>query len=106
MPFEKGAPAHPKSGRPKGRINEATKVKDQLHLDTIQAIEEGIKSGQLTSPLSFLMGVYENEEHPLAYRIQAAKECTKYLHAAKPTEVRQTISNDDKTFEINFVDKS
>lgn len=102
--FKKGTVANPK-GRPVGSKNKATEARNQLHLETIQEIEEGIKSGKLVSPLSFLMDVYLNCDNAMQYRVAAAKECMKYLHSAKPTEVRQSITTDDlgQLFELKFV---
>ena len=104
MAFPKGG-KNPNAGRPRGVQNKAIECRNQLHLETIHAIEEGIKSGTLISPLSFLIDVYCNTENALGYRITAAKECAKYLHSVKPTEVRQSITTDDlgQLFEMKFI---
>lgn len=100
MAFPKGGTGN---GRPKGSPNKSTIIKQNLQLETIAAIEEGIKSGRLVSPLDYLIQVYQDEDKPEGVRLAAAKAAIPYLHSAKPTQINQTIQSPDSLFEINLV---
>ena len=104
MAFPKGG-KNPNAGRVVGVKNKATEMRNQLHLETVMAIEESIKAGTLISPLDYLISVYQDENQPDSLRLQAAKAAMPFLHSAKPTSINQTISSPDSLFEINFIDK-
>ena len=80
----------PSSGIKKGEMQEKTKlVKDFL---TSKDCLEKIESGELMSPLTYLVSVVNDPEADPAARRECAKAVIKYTNSAKPTFVESVVT--------------
>ena len=88
-------------GRQKGTIKTGGRVKGQPNRETIAKTEflninqvnEKIKSGEMMSPLDFLMSVINDPKYSDTNRISAANTAIKYCHKTKPVETEVTLAS-------------
>lgn len=91
-------------GKTGGRAPEVPNTTTELIKEIAQskALMTKISTGELQGPLAFLFEVFNDKKLALSTRIDAAKTVIKYTNKAMPTQVEQTVTNNDKTFEVVF----
>ena len=90
-----------KKGRPLGALGKRPQaIKDILNSTHLH---EAMVTGEIMTPVEFLLEVMIDDEYDLDVRMEAAGKLLPYLHRKQPQVIEQTTMDITPSFQISFI---